>query len=206
MDAFADLQSSKDSTPTTPTPQVSEVTNMTPITKVEEVTPKLANEVLENDSEPKPDLNANTTTTSQDDAKPPTPTAVVENDVSSANEESAVTSANANSNGPVEPETNEVSTAEKGLDMPKLKYSYKDGEYWGQLIHSANAVTAGRDHCFCTCRPSVPTFQNKTNFKRKQCSLLERLWIFPNGSLMTPVLCTVLCVWWGSVWLSWQSQ
>ena len=21
-------------------------------------------------------------------------------------------------------------------------------------------VTAGRDHCFCTCRPYVPTFQN----------------------------------------------
>ena len=33
-------------------------------------------------------------------------------------------------------------------------------------------VPAGSDHCFCTCCPyirtSVPTFQNKTNFKRKQ--------------------------------------
>ena len=37
-------------------------------------------------------------------------------------------------------------------------------------------------------RPSVPTFQNKTNFKRKQCSLLARLWVWPSGSLMTPVL------------------
>ena len=33
-------------------------------------------------------------------------------------------------------------------------------------------VTASSDHCFRTCRLSVPTFQNKTNFKRKQCSLL----------------------------------
>ena len=41
-------------------------------------------------------------------------------------------------------------------------------------------VTAGSNHCFCTCRPfvrpsvrpSVPTFQNKTNFKQKQCLLL----------------------------------
>ena len=39
------------------------------------------------------------------------------------------------------------------------------------------------DHCFCTCRPfvstsacpSIPAIQNKTNFKRKQCSLLARL-------------------------------
>ena len=44
-------------------------------------------------------------------------------------------------------------------------------------------VTAGSDNCFCTCRPSVPTFQNKTNIKRKQCSLLARLWVWPSGSL-----------------------
>ena len=37
-------------------------------------------------------------------------------------------------------------------------------------------------------RPSVPTFQNKMNFKRKQCSLLARLWVWPSGSLITPVL------------------
>ena len=53
-------------------------------------------------------------------------------------------------------------------------------------------VADGSDHCFCTCRPyvrtSVPTFQNKTNFKRKQCSLLAILWVWPSGSLMTPVL------------------
>ena len=37
-------------------------------------------------------------------------------------------------------------------------------------------------------RSSV-TFQNKTNFKRKQCSLPARLWVCPSGSLlMTPVL------------------
>ena len=53
-------------------------------------------------------------------------------------------------------------------------------------------VTAGSDHCFCTCRPfvrqSVLTFQNKTNLKRKKCSFLARLWVWPSGSLMTPVL------------------
>ena len=57
-------------------------------------------------------------------------------------------------------------------------------------------VTASSDHCFSTCRPfvrpsvrpSVPTFQNNTNFKRKQCSLLARLWVWPSGSLMTHVL------------------
>ena len=37
-------------------------------------------------------------------------------------------------------------------------------------------------------RPSVPTFQNKTNVKRKQCLPLARLWVWPSGSLMTPVL------------------
>ena len=39
-------------------------------------------------------------------------------------------------------------------------------------------------------RPSVrPHFsQNKTNFKRKQCSLLARRWVWPSGSLMTPAL------------------
>ena len=37
-------------------------------------------------------------------------------------------------------------------------------------------------------RTSVPTFQNKTNFKRKQSSLLANLWVYPSGSLMTPVL------------------
>ena len=56
-------------------------------------------------------------------------------------------------------------------------------------------VTAGSDNCFCTCRPflrpsvrSSPLFQSKTNFKRKQCSLVARLWVWPSGSLMTPVL------------------
>ena len=51
-------------------------------------------------------------------------------------------------------------------------------------------VTAGSDHCSWTSsvRPSVPTFQNKTNFKRKQCLLLAILWVWPSGSLMTPVL------------------
>ena len=37
-------------------------------------------------------------------------------------------------------------------------------------------------------RPSVPTSQNKTNFQLKQWSLLARLWVWPSGSLMKPVL------------------
>ena len=48
-------------------------------------------------------------------------------------------------------------------------------------------VTAGSDHC-----PPVPNFQNKTNFKRKQCSLLAILWVWSSGSLRTPVLFLVL--------------
>ena len=42
-------------------------------------------------------------------------------------------------------------------------------------------------------RPSVPTFQNKTNFKRKQRSPLARLWVWRGGSLMTPVLFFLGC-------------
>ena len=55
-------------------------------------------------------------------------------------------------------------------------------------------VPAGSDHCFCTCRlflrPSVrPSHFSKQNkFQAKTCSLLARLWIWPSGSLMTPVL------------------
>ena len=37
-------------------------------------------------------------------------------------------------------------------------------------------------------RTSIPTFQNKINFKWKQCLLLARLWVLSSGSLMTPVL------------------
>ena len=54
-------------------------------------------------------------------------------------------------------------------------------------------VMADSDHCFCTSSfrtfPSVPTFQNKTNIKRKHCSLLTRLWVWPSGSLMTHLTC-----------------
>ena len=57
----------------------------------------------------------------------------------------------------------------------------------GQLI-----VTARRDRCFRACRPSVrpsvspsPLFKSS---KRKQCLLLARLWVWPNGSLMIPSL------------------
>ena len=59
-------------------------------------------------------------------------------------------------------------------------------------------VTAGSDHCLSTCCPSVrpsvrPSyvlhFSNlaKQN-NRKQWSLLAKLWVWPSGSLMTPVL------------------
>ena len=60
------------------------------------------------------------------------------------------------------------------------------------------AVTVGMDNCFFAikCRPSVrqsPLFQqNKT--KRKQCSLLARLWVWPSGSLVTPVLYYLLWI------------
>ena len=41
-------------------------------------------------------------------------------------------------------------------------------------------------------RPFVPTFQNKSNFKRKPWSPLARLWVWPRGSFMTPVLFTAV--------------
>ena len=57
-------------------------------------------------------------------------------------------------------------------------------------------ITAGSDHCFHTWYPYVLWFSQfeiwliTTNVKWKQCSLLERLWVWPSGSLMTltPVL------------------
>ena len=62
------------------------------------------------------------------------------------------------------------------------------------LIHSADpqprpVVIIVSKHVFRSyVRPSVPKFQNKTNFKRKQRSLLVRLCVWQSGSLMTPVL------------------
>ena len=60
-------------------------------------------------------------------------------------------------------------------------------------------VTAGKDHCFRTYCPYVrtyvrPHFSNleKQN-NRKQCSLLAWLWVWPSGSLMTPVLFVLFC-------------
>ena len=52
------------------------------------------------------------------------------------------------------------------------------------------------DHCFCKCRPSFPTFQNKTNFNRKQCSLLGETvdlaeWIIDDTCLVASVLCVL---------------
>ena len=52
-------------------------------------------------------------------------------------------------------------------------------------------VMAGSDHCFAhVVRQN--TFQNKPNIMRKQCSLLKRLWVWPSGSLMTPVFFLLL--------------
>ena len=53
------------------------------------------------------------------------------------------------------------------------------------------SVPAGSDHCFRTCYPYV-RFQNlpKQNIfqEKTMFTILARLWIWPSGSLMTPVL------------------
>ena len=76
----------------------------------------------------------------------------------------------------------------------KMHLSFSSLENIIQLHHiyplGQPTVTAGRDHCFRICCPSVrPHFSNleKQN-NRKQCSLLAWLWIRLSGSLMTPVL------------------
>ena len=56
------------------------------------------------------------------------------------------------------------------------------------LIHEANPqarllVIIVFAHVVHVC-----TSKNKTNFQRKQCTLLARLWVWPCGSLTTPVL------------------
>ena len=53
-------------------------------------------------------------------------------------------------------------------------------------------VTAGSDHYFRTSSVRPHLSQNKTNFKRKQYPPLARLWVWPSGSLMTPVLCWIV--------------
>ena len=90
------------------------------------------------------------------------------------------------------------------LDIAKKKKPVQMDCYFMQILDpqlmqidqlGLPTVTAGRDHCFRTCRPYVrqsPLFkiqQNET--KRKQCSLLARLWVWPSGSLMTPVLFSI---------------
>ena len=57
-------------------------------------------------------------------------------------------------------------------------------------------VTVGRDHCFRTCCPfirtyvrtSVPTFQNLTKQSENNVRYWRDYWVWPSGSLMTPVL------------------
>ena len=53
-----------------------------------------------------------------------------------------------------------------------------------------STVTAGRDHCFRTCLS--PLLKSSKTKQRKQCSPLARLWVRPSGSLMTPVLFSLL--------------
>ena len=50
-------------------------------------------------------------------------------------------------------------------------------------------VTAGSDHCFCTCRSSVRrVLLFKKIFQVKTVLVPAVLWVWPSGSLMTPVL------------------
>ena len=49
-------------------------------------------------------------------------------------------------------------------------------------------VTAGRDHCFRTCCPYVRTSPLFKSRKTKQQRTMARLWAWPSGSLMTPIL------------------
>ena len=78
-------------------------------------------------------------------------------------------------------------------DLPLIKSIYKSTRIWIDP-RGRPTVTADSDNCFRTCctfvRLSVrPHFsQNKTNFKRKQCLLPVRLWVWLSGSLFTPVL------------------
>ena len=49
-------------------------------------------------------------------------------------------------------------------------------------------ITAGSDNCFHTCCPYVRPHFSKLTREISNCSLLARLWVWPSGSLMTPVL------------------
>ena len=83
--------------------------------------------------------------------------------------------------------------------LPPLFNTKRNIKFWlrgplatlALLIHltDPHTVTGRQNHCLCTCRPFIhlsPLFRIKT--KRKQCSLLVRLWVWPSGSLMTLVL------------------
>ena len=58
------------------------------------------------------------------------------------------------------------------------------------LIHSKDpTVLAGCDHNFHTfVRPSVPSFQNIDKQNKSRVKITVGLWVWPSGSLMTPVL------------------
>ena len=56
-------------------------------------------------------------------------------------------------------------------------------QWWNIDPRGRPTVTAGSDHCFRTCRPCV-----RPHFSQNETNLLARLWVWPSGSLMTPVL------------------
>ena len=65
------------------------------------------------------------------------------------------------------------------------------GKFRKQLIHSANPKSRSVGiivfaHVRPSVRPHISNVENQNN--RKQCSLLAWPWVWPIGSLMTPVL------------------
>ena len=73
-------------------------------------------------------------------------------------------------------------------------------------------VMAGIDHYFCTCRPFVRTsvrchFSKQNKFQAKTMFAVARLWVWPSGLLMTPVL--LLLIWpgpGGSIFSLWNAS
>ena len=75
-------------------------------------------------------------------------------------------------------------------NLRRVQWKIKQLHYLCDIIDplGSPSVTGSRDHCFHTrrpfVRPSVPNFQNLA----KQYAHMARLWVWPSGSLMTPVL------------------
>ena len=86
--------------------------------------------------------------------------------------------------------TDSISVEESQANPPPIPKTDDVVEEFSLAWQSLKQVTfklqyfdhAGSDHCFAhVVRPS--TFQNKTNFNRKQCSLLARLCVSQFGQL-----------------------